>query len=273
MWRKLTSREQKLLLILGMVLSLSIFLRFFLGGQLPRFIELKQQVESQKQSLQNAIRLLQGLPQLLEKERQAQQELDLLTTRYKGFENGLPLLEIGKRAQKVELSGVYPGEVERKNGYFVLPLQIKVKGQYLEVMDFLRQLENLPFLAEIALPSIEALKQEGMVSAQFVLNLYSTEMAPGANLTEQWQLGKLNVFRYLKQDSPEQEAEQESSTAEHDSKAAELKRKTEDARLSPEAISRETQEEQAKGEKPEPIIFEEKQDADSPAIRYDFPVR
>lgn len=272
---RLTAREQKLLLILGVLLIFSLFFQFFLGKQWPRFVELKQALETKRQNLIDTQNLIQELPLLQERERQAQRQLNLLTARYQGFNTGTVFFEIGKRAQKIELAGVYPGEVKWTEGYMVLPLQIKAKGSYIEVLEFMRQLENLPFLSEITLPSIKALEEEDMVSAQFVLNLYDGGWALEKNLTEHGSLGKFHqIFRYLRQDSLEHEAGGKNEVPKQDSLMTTLEEKNlEETKDSLEVLSsKELIKETARKNFPSETTMDEPNNI-NPEIRYDFPIR
>lgn len=207
-WQRLSPREKKLIVLLAVVACFTFALRVFWLHQLPHFQALRSRVEQKRAELQDYQMLIKRLPELLRSQEQAERELQGLQARFAlDLQSGSPLVQLGEKANKVQLLGVYPQDVIAKDDYLILPLKLKVSGPYLSVLEYMQSLENLPSVAEVAYPNISAGEDEGVVQADFILNFYSMKNVQTAQLNGQWHLGRLNIFSPVVQESPSQESE------------------------------------------------------------------
>lgn len=144
-------------------------------------------------------------------------------------DDGLAYVYIGMKAvaAPVEIVSVTPAAVDDKGTYLEFPVTVETRGGYLEVCNFIRQMENAPHLieiktlnissleareitggAEVARPapdnSAEVLKestpaQSGEVMAILHMVTYSGRSPatgiPVAELVSDWLVGRDNAFR------------------------------------------------------------------------------
>lgn len=141
-------------------------------------------------------------------------------------DDGLALVYISVKAAEapVEIIAVTPAAVVDRGTHLEHPVEIEIRGGYLEVRAFIRQLENAPLLTEIRTLTISGLEareaagpaetarempearppaQNGKVTATCCLVTYSSP-APSAavpveELVAEWALGRDNAFQTPRQ--------------------------------------------------------------------------
>ncbi|GAW94141.1 type 4a pilus biogenesis protein PilO [Calderihabitans maritimus] len=198
MWNNLSSRNRKLLLVGGAVLVILLFYRFVWQGQYARYLEGKQQLMQRKKEIEVALRKVDRLPSLERQRARLENRLREIKRKFdRDIESGVPYVEMGLESRnRVRLAAIHPQPVVSKGSYLVLPLQLRLQGDYPSLLDYIYSIENLPSLAEINSIRITALEEELMPQLEAELNIvfYSLPEAEPAELDLEWRLGRFDIF-------------------------------------------------------------------------------
>jgi len=153
MLEKLSAREKNLLLVLLGVVMVAVFYFLVLKYQWPKFCEARQNLDLSKRQLQSTMDNLKKLPKL----KALNEEL---TARMKKAEapfireitNGTNYYYIGKHAlaNSVTVAEVVPGTANESPIYLEIPLDIKVRGKYENILRFIALVEqDMPNTSEL----------------------------------------------------------------------------------------------------------------------------
>lgn len=170
-WSKLSKRE-RILFVSTLLALLYSFVFFFLQ---PRMAE-RQRLDEQKRTLQHEISALSStLPVLMRKaETVDSSETGPALVLTEGSLSAI-LEEISRQARikEVQLIELRPSPAEKKEGYEILPIQIKSRSRFFNLGDYLSALERLPRPIIIEHLKIESTAETSPeVIAEIVLQVY-----------------------------------------------------------------------------------------------------
>ncbi len=180
------------------VISLFGLYRYVWLGQIPRWQELRAQVQQEKAALAKARAEADKLPGLQQEVKEVNKQIGALREQFQvSLTDGNPYVEMGFRSRdKVILTGVNPQPIQNKGYYQVLPVDIELRGSYIGHLQFIKALESLPNMSEISGIQMSAVDGGAYPELQssLTLLLYSiTDSVPG-KLRGQWQLGRFDIF-------------------------------------------------------------------------------
>lgn len=170
-WSKLSKRE-RILFVSTLVALIYSFVFFFF---LPRMAERKR-LDEQKRNLQQEISALSStLPVLMRKAEAAgtpePEPAGLLPDA--SLSSILEELSRLARIKEVQLIELKPSPVEKKEGYEILSVQIKIRSRFFNFGDYISALERLPRPVIIERLKIESTAETSPeVTAELVLHVY-----------------------------------------------------------------------------------------------------
>lgn len=212
MWQRLNRREQVLLGILGAILVLYIYWSYVFTPLYQNFEDTRHELKMVSQRLRKGEDVANARQRWEAAVREAEENLSAVSVRFNNdLSDGAVLVEIGLEAsrQGVKVTLVRPAEVVRKDHYLELPLEFTATGNYPQVLEFIKKLENLANLSEIRRMQIVSLvlaenpgaspaASNGLVQADFTLVLYGAP-APEKQLQldaiGRWVVGRYNAFQ------------------------------------------------------------------------------
>lgn len=173
-WSKLSKREQILAIsTLGVILYILIFFVYQ-----PRRAE-HLQLDVQKKTLQQEISALSAalpiLMQKAEKEKEdpfSEPETPLILS---DASLSAILAEIGRQARikEIQLIELKPSLADKKEGYEILPIRIKVRARFFNLGEYLATLERLPRPIAVERLKIESTPETSPdVIAEMLLHIY-----------------------------------------------------------------------------------------------------
>lgn len=170
-WSKLSKRE-RILFVSTLVAVVYSFLFFFLQ---PRMAE-RQRLDEQKKTLQQEISALSStLPVLMRKAEAIDPSEPEPALVLSDASLSLILEELSRQARikEVQLIELKPSPGEKKEGYEILPIQIKSRSRFFNLGDFISALERLPRPIIIERLKIESTSETSPeVIAEMVLQVY-----------------------------------------------------------------------------------------------------
>ncbi|TAK07770.1 MAG: hypothetical protein EPO39_05865 [Candidatus Manganitrophaceae bacterium] len=169
-WSKLSKRER---ILFVSTLSAVLYALVFFVYQ-PRMVE-RQRLDAQKKTLQQEISALSStLPILMQKaeggNRSSEPVLTLSDTSLSNI-----LEEIGRQARmrEVQLIELKPSLAEMKDGYEILPIQIRSRSRFFNLGEYVAALERLPRPIIVERLKIESTPETSPdVIAEMVLQVY-----------------------------------------------------------------------------------------------------
>jgi Tfp pilus assembly protein PilO len=171
-WSKLSKRE-RILFVSTLIALLYSFIFFFLQ---PRMAE-RRRLDEQKRTLQQEISALSStLPVLM---RQAEAAVNpsepapALVLSDTSLSAILEELSRQARIKEVQLVELKPSPAEKKEGYEILPIQIKSRSRFFNLGDYIFSLERLPRPIIIEHLKIESTTETSPdVNAEMLLQVY-----------------------------------------------------------------------------------------------------
>lgn len=166
-------RTRSLLFLLGILLALLIVKS--ISGIMPRYLELRSQLEAESQKLSQLNQQIENLPGIEKKKEEALREFyDLLEDLHISFDDETSFLLAVKPPQaNLRITGFRPLEEEKQEALSFRPYEIGVSGEYGALVNYLAYLENLNALTEVKEIKINSdEKDEGTVKASLVVRLY-----------------------------------------------------------------------------------------------------
>ncbi|MGI9953173.1 type 4a pilus biogenesis protein PilO [Moorellaceae bacterium AZ2] len=177
-YRSLSPREKRWL-ILFLVAGVIVFsYRVVWAHQLPYYRQVKAELAAQSAKLAAAREAAGRLWLLKEELARAETEMEELQGRA-GFtlQQRETFLAAAQPQQRgVRVLSFRPLEPEQRGSFVVYPFQISVEGAYLQVEDYIHQLESLPALTQMRDLKISAKAgAAGLVEASFILDFYALD--------------------------------------------------------------------------------------------------
>ncbi|WP_425060714.1 hypothetical protein SCACP_14570 [Sporomusa carbonis] len=178
---KLETKHKLYILGLGVVLLTTLFYILVLSPQRDRIAELKSEYQAESQRVKTIEAFAMNHPDL-------DQYLNELDNKLAQSDNKLPgQPEVGEFLKDVEqaakgsgiqLSEIKPSPAANKESYREIPVEINVKGTYLQTLDFIKKLEDSRRFNAVTNVNIQA--KQGSLESKLNLIIYSYGVAPGA---------------------------------------------------------------------------------------------
>lgn len=194
-------------MLVALLLCTSLITGFyftFIKNQLPRYREVRQQLEDTSFKLEANKRLVERFSELEKKNKALKDELERTQ---KPFDidaaNGINYYFMGRYAldASVDIIEVIPQPLVDKEQYLELPLDLKIRGQYLDILQFFEMLElDLPSASEIRYMTMKPAAESGghnlypNLEAHLQIITYSTQTPKAMKLAQEWNLGRFDIF-------------------------------------------------------------------------------
>ncbi|SHE60826.1 type IV pilus assembly protein PilO [Desulforamulus putei DSM 12395] len=220
-YQNLSPREKVLLSALGLLLLFTGLYRFVLEKQITAYLENKSKLVETRQQLAMARSMLAGEKAQRQKAKDVEKKLaSVLPFFDTQVQSGGALVDLSWKAYqcRVSIEGVKPMPVVDKQYHLEIPLTLKISGQYLDIVEFLKELENLPNASEIrradfspgnqgtpanvvgTTTEVSDWHQNGEIDVELDMVLFS-HRAPvktadqARKLMESWAVGRANAFQ------------------------------------------------------------------------------
>lgn len=212
MWAKLSVREKKLVVVLFVLVTIMVFYQFIWQVQYPRYVSLKETLLAEKAKLEQAESIAVNWPDLEARRRDTESRLASIKMKFTSdLNSGMPIVEVGQRLDTLKLIGIYPAAVLEKDSFLILPLDLRLRGTYVEILEFIQAIESLPQAVSIQALGLskEAVAPEGdgqlpgndqVVTADLKLAFYGLKDGPVAKVSGEWSLGRFDIFSPALQD-------------------------------------------------------------------------
>ncbi len=206
MLAKLSKREKILISILAGMVFVMGFYQFFWQYYYPRYLSLKDLLSSEEANLNRAVNIAGAWEELDNKRREVDAKLAAAKLRFTtDLRGGLPVVDVGRRLEDVQLISLQPGAIIEDAGYLALPLELSIKGTYLEILDFIQAMESLPQAMTIQALDLNAAKEgeelvpseDLEVRADLKLTFFGLKDGPInklSGLSGDWAVGRLDIF-------------------------------------------------------------------------------
>ncbi len=221
MWEKLSSRDRFLLVALLVAVWIYAVYSFILSPQIKAYARVKSELAAEKAKLARARSTAAALKTEMTRLRAAQQEKDKTGEPFKTeMRDGADIILLGLRsaAGNIDITGVEPGSIITNRHSLEILLKVMVRGNYLDVLAFINNLENqaLKNLTEVRSLKVEAIEAfqspaassqsysaagdaaGGGVRAEIGLIIYSAKTPEARLQLEQlagWLRGRGNAFQ------------------------------------------------------------------------------
>jgi len=121
------------------------------------------------------------------------------------IKSGIPVIEMGRRLDGLSLIGVYPKDIIEEESYSVLPLDLKVRGTYVDILGFIQALESISQAMSVQALSIydsqeQAESGDQVIIADMKLAFYGLKGGAVSRIGEDWTLGRFDIFSPALQD-------------------------------------------------------------------------
>lgn len=212
MWVKLSVREKKLVAVLFVLVTVMVFYQFFWQAQYPRYVSLKKTLLAEKAKLEQAASIAVNWPDLEARRRDTESRLASIKMKFTSdLNSGMPIVEVGQRLDTLKLIGIYPAAVIEKDSFLILPLDLKLRGTYVEILEFIQAIESLP--QAVSIQALELSKgtaapegdgqlpgDDQVVTADLKLAFYGLKDGAVAKVSGEWSLGRFDIFSPALQD-------------------------------------------------------------------------
>lgn len=152
-WKKLSLREKRLILLLIFGLTMAAAYHLIWQVQYTRYVYLQKTVSEEREKLAQARVVAKNLPEMEASRLQANARLTDLKSKFTGdLKRGQPIIDFGRYLDEgLMLVSVSPSELISKEHYYEAPVNIKVKGTYSQVLSFINAIDRMPQIAIKAL--------------------------------------------------------------------------------------------------------------------------
>ncbi len=182
MWARFSWREKLLLFILGALIVMAGFYFFVLQAQLEEFKRLRCEAEVLQREIDETIEMIDNWPDEAEAlssliaERQGLQE-----TVWTNVDTAILVDSIGQcsKVAGVETIAFRPLEPVEGSVLWYLPFELKVRGSYLTIMEYMQRVHDMPYALNITDFLLEQVngKQDGCLEARFLIVVLSDSSA------------------------------------------------------------------------------------------------
>lgn len=217
----LSEREKVMLLALSLVLLIFVSYRYLLGPQIQSYRALKSELGKVRSQAAEMDTMAASIQSESDAVKAAGRRLEKAKARFSvNMQDGCTPFLLGQWAIKdrVIITSYQPGLVFNKEVYLELPLKIGLRGDYLDVLTFVNQVEEMANLAEVRYLAIKPykppsskgagaqpgasdqsvpLQQDGTVVAELNLIMYSDVTPEGRLVLDEmsrWPVTKGNAF-------------------------------------------------------------------------------
>jgi Tfp pilus assembly protein PilO len=205
---KLSKREKNLVFLLIGVALAALLYTVIIEHQLPYYRNAKENLELERRALDEGMESLRGAKDIEEKNKELVNKLAEVQQSFnKEVQSGINYYFIGKHAidQHVIVTEVAPLPLGGGNNYITLPLNVKVRGLYENVLKYIQLVEqDMPNTSELR--SLEMKPVEGgenmkgdlpLIEAGFNIVTYVTKSPQSLQLAQQFPLGRFDIFAPL----------------------------------------------------------------------------
>lgn len=178
MWSRLNERVRKTVILLGTAVAIACFFVYVLKPQLAGFEDTRRKIQSVDRELAAAGEALAAQAVHREALQKAQAELRHLQGRLSAdVTDGAIVIDIGIKAAAAGVDVVHfqPREVIERDHLLELPIELGVRGDFPNVLEYMELLRSLPNTAQIREFAIHREREPdaGRVWADFLLVVYS----------------------------------------------------------------------------------------------------
>lgn len=209
---EVTPRDKKILTYLLPVLVLAILFWYFLFPQVKDYLATQKAISQAEENITQLRAANKQMEQELQSLEETQKQLTETSKKFSAnMQDGLFIVNLSRKlvAESVGLAVFRPLEIQDKEFYYILPVEVELKGDYnriITVIDFLENQANLTELREIGFESEKPevpgdipfnLPARGNVTAKFVLMVFSQHSPAGRLALEDiknWKFGRENPF-------------------------------------------------------------------------------
>ncbi|MEW5818349.1 MAG: type 4a pilus biogenesis protein PilO [Spirochaetota bacterium] len=109
------------------------------------------------------------------------------------------LLGLKSAAENIEITAIEPGKIKENQYSLELPLKVTAQGDYVDIINFCKDMENLSNLSEVRSINVQSLDylNPGAVKATFSLIIFSGKTPKERLHLEEiarWAIGRYNIF-------------------------------------------------------------------------------
>jgi len=163
MWEKLSSRDRFLLVALLVVVWIYALYYFILSQQFKAYSRVKNELAAEEAKLSRARSTAAALKTEMTRLQAAQKEMEKVGGPFETeMRDGADIILLGLRsaAGNIDITGVEPGNIITNNHSLEIPLKVIVRGNYLDLLAFINNLENLTLtnLSEVRSLKVEAIE-------------------------------------------------------------------------------------------------------------------
>jgi type IV pilus assembly protein PilO len=212
MWGRLSQRERVLVSLLAAIVVFYLLWVYVLQPQIEAFSDLRRELAMATVRLEKGRDVARSLERQRLAVAEAEKRFSRVAARFEhDLRDGAVLVDIGLEAARrgVAVTLVRPAAVIQEEHYLELPFEFVVRGDYPQVLEFIRKIENLSNLSEIrrlevkalALaenPSASPLQADGRVQAELTVVLYMAPTPENKLQLEalaEWVVGRYNAYQ------------------------------------------------------------------------------
>ncbi len=140
--KKLTKRESFLIILSIFVILSGIYYICFLKPNIKHIQVMSSEYQEKKVELETTKKLYEHIEQFNDK-------LQNKIPETKKFPELLVQLDQIIKKNNLEQIGIIPQKIENRDGYVVLPINLVLEGNYTQIKDFLKDIENFSRLLSI----------------------------------------------------------------------------------------------------------------------------
>ncbi|AEF95009.1 Fimbrial assembly family protein [Desulfotomaculum nigrificans CO-1-SRB] len=222
---EVTPRDKKILSIFIPVLLLGLLVWFFLWPRFNEYRTNQARIAHIKDSIQQLRQGNSRLDDELKSLAQTRAKLSEVNKRFStDMQDGLFIVSLSRKlkAEHVNLTLFRPLDVQEKESYYILPVEMELTGDYnrlIAVIDFLENQANLTELREISFEALtpqgesssenpfitQSILAQGDVTAKFILMIFSQHSPQGKLYLEDiknWRFGRENPFTEMANPRP-----------------------------------------------------------------------
>ncbi|MEW6447047.1 MAG: type 4a pilus biogenesis protein PilO [Bacillota bacterium] len=211
MWRKLSPQMQAFLVVTGVAAFIYCFWIYILAPQIQDARDAREELRLAAARLEKSQHIAGSLKREKAALKEAEKEIEALSASFDtDLRDGLIFVDIGLEAARrnIAVTLLQPAAPVQKEHCLELPFQFTVQGDYRQVLEFIKKMENLTNVSEIHKltvkslvrardPDASSLLADGRVQADFNITLYAAPTAENKmklDALAKWAVGRENAY-------------------------------------------------------------------------------
>ncbi|MDF2568490.1 MAG: Pilus assembly protein PilO [Sporomusa sp.] len=190
-WAKVSTKHKSIVFTGGLLLAFWLCYSQVIEIQNRKLADLKAQLQTAEQKIAIVQGFARGHPDpavYLAELAQKAALIESMLPNHHDLGGLLAQVEESSKGCGLQLIEIKPSPTVTKTGYYEIPIEVIVRGSFIQTLNFLKKIEDIPRYNSIN--NVIMNSRQGILDSKLVLVVYSYGVPPGSAAEKQVQIGQ-----------------------------------------------------------------------------------